>query len=808
DIDGNILDELEESKRDWFYENFVLRGSNYDQWDVKLKNAYPDADVLNEYSTVILTGGNSGNSMGEKIGYKYDYYLTGYFQDPMTISDPDVINDLKEIRQLTDWLDTGGRLWVIDNRIIEEFDFNRNEPGHTYSVVIIDSTSSPPQTTRIPGFFEKYFYIKPSIEFYKVIKQDNVYTYQKTIYTPGELYSKNILSYNESKFSQIYFDTARAVEKSIPGINYLQLIPGSEPLYYMDIQVGRHDYTKKICSALCPQDFPRRILTTFPLYPFRCNDVRQMTLKILTEQFGEIFDDNPAPASPYDLKIISWDNSSTRLLWKTNEMLEGFNIYRRTSEDTVFVKINTNLLTEPCFEDKFITDGTKYYYAVTNVDYLSIESDFSIQVTDIAGRPHKATGFVLEPSDSKIKVYWNSSKDTDVLGYNLYKKLTSDKNFMKVNPSLITDTLYIDSDVINYTNYTYYVTVADSFSESYPSTVKTDFPKVSGRNILVINEIDYDACPGEFEQSYGSKVFTGGYDYDVWNISEKTLIENFPEDVEVRGEGIFTFDVLREYNTIVWVDNIIENDDSHWENTLSTIIQCIKNDQNLLILSPFLGSFLTDSSFTHDVCGLPDIYFIYDHYIRELYPVVKGLQPIYSDGTYLNVIYSLPISTRVEPIFKFGEFSNYPAGFRSRLNHSQQWQIAAIVIRFTDFDMDALKANIEIILHRWFNLTVGIKEEEKNIPKGYILSQNYPNPFNNSTIIKYGIPEPGAVKLEIYNTLGQKVRTLLNSWKQAGYHSTIWDGRNDSGFIVSSGVYLYVINTNTFFEAKKMILLR
>ena len=103
DINGNIFDELEENKRDWFYENYVLRGSNYDQWDVKLKNAYPDANVLDQYSTVILIGGNNGNSMGEKTGYKYEYYLTRYFQDPMTISDPEVINDLKEMRPL--WSD-------------------------------------------------------------------------------------------------------------------------------------------------------------------------------------------------------------------------------------------------------------------------------------------------------------------------------------------------------------------------------------------------------------------------------------------------------------------------------------------------------------------------------------------------------------------------------------------------------------------------------------------------------------------------------------------------------------------------------
>jgi len=107
------------------------------------------------------------------------------------------------------------------------------------------------------------------------------------------------------------------------------------------------------------------------------------------------------------------------------------------------------------------------------------------------------------------------------------------------------------------------------------------------------------------------------------------------------------------------------------------------------------------------------------------------------------------------------------------------------------------------------NLGVNIQSTEFSmatlLPKDYALSQNYPNPFNAQTVIKYELPKTGKVLLKIYNTLGQEVRTLVDEEKQAGYHSINWDGRNDEGSRVSSGIYIYRIQTGDFVKAKKML---
>jgi len=88
-------------------------------------------------------------------------------------------------------------------------------------------------------------------------------------------------------------------------------------------------------------------------------------------------------------------------------------------------------------------------------------------------------------------------------------------------------------------------------------------------------------------------------------------------------------------------------------------------------------------------------------------------------------------------------------------------------------------------------------------PRSYHLTQNYPNPFNPSTKIKYSLPKPENVKIEVYNTIGQKIKTLLNKQMPAGYHEVIFTAEN-----LPSDVYFYRIIAGDFQDVKKMVLLR
>ena len=103
--------------------------------------------------------------------------------------------------------------------------------------------------------------------------------------------------------------------------------------------------------------------------------------------------------------------------------------------------------------------------------------------------------------------------------------------------------------------------------------------------------------------------------------------------------------------------------------------------------------------------------------------------------------------------------------------------------------------------------------EKQNIegPVEFMLAQNYPNPFNPVTTIQYVIPssiKSQAVELGIFNILGEKIKTLVDEKQRPGHYTIQWNGRDDFGVQVPSGVYLYSLRTGSFMDVKRMLLLK
>ena len=94
------------------------------------------------------------------------------------------------------------------------------------------------------------------------------------------------------------------------------------------------------------------------------------------------------------------------------------------------------------------------------------------------------------------------------------------------------------------------------------------------------------------------------------------------------------------------------------------------------------------------------------------------------------------------------------------------------------------------------------------LPTAYDLHQKYPNPFNAATTILYELPAAGHVTIDVFNVLGQKVTTLMDAEETAGIHSAVWNGTDERGNVVSSGMYLYRMTAGDFTAEKKMVLLK
>lgn len=109
--------------------------------------------------------------------------------------------------------------------------------------------------------------------------------------------------------------------------------------------------------------------------------------------------------------------------------------------------------------------------------------------------------------------------------------------------------------------------------------------------------------------------------------------------------------------------------------------------------------------------------------------------------------------------------------------------------------------------------TVHTDPNPEHLPESFALQQNYPNPFNPGTQIDYQLPEQGVVNLTIFNLLGERIRTLVNGEKPAGYHQIRWKGVDADGKRVTSGIYFYRLTVKTqgrrsFTATEKMVLLR
>lgn len=124
-----------------------------------------------------------------------------------------------------------------------------------------------------------------------------------------------------------------------------------------------------------------------------------------------------------------------------------------------------------------------------------------------------------------------------------------------------------------------------------------------------------------------------------------------------------------------------------------------------------------------------------------------------------------------------------------------------VSVKAVDYNGSRMVAN--------FDFPTGFEDDEEGLlPRNIQLHQNYPNPFNPTTTIEFALPQRGAVELIIYNTLGRKVRVLTSGTYSAGKYSVRWDGTDDGGRQVTSGVYYYRLRAGDVVQSRKMVLLK
>lgn len=116
---------------------------------------------------------------------------------------------------------------------------------------------------------------------------------------------------------------------------------------------------------------------------------------------------------------------------------------------------------------------------------------------------------------------------------------------------------------------------------------------------------------------------------------------------------------------------------------------------------------------------------------------------------------------------------------------------------------------VSVCLASWYREVTAVQELDVTpLPSDLNLVQNFPNPFNMGTTIDFSLRQTSEVHFEIFNVLGQRVKTLVDETLEPGNYRTTWDGTDECNEPVSSGVYFYRIQTGQIAKTKKMILMK
>lgn len=158
-----------------------------------------------------------------------------------------------------------------------------------------------------------------------------------------------------------------------------------------------------------------------------------------------------------------------------------------------------------------------------------------------------------------------------------------------------------------------------------------------------------------------------------------------------------------------------------------------------------------------------------------------------SDGN-VNIVDALGI---INVILGIGECS--PAAFRSTI---------------TPEGMEVIESLKSCLPATDFSRLMALIKTEVQMPSQFHLSQNYPNPFNPATNIEYAVAHHDHTTLKIFNVLGQEIATIVDEPTAPGFYSATWDGRDQSGNIVTSGIYFYQLRAGNFSSVKRMLLLK
>jgi hypothetical protein len=309
-----------------------------------------------------------------------------------------------------------------------------------------------------------------------------------------------------------------------------------------------------------------------------------------------------------------------------------------------------------------------------------------------------------------------------------------------------------------------------------------------------------------------------------------------PEEIEINQSGIFAVQIIDDISGVDSENTGIRlhNEDSTWARFLNiyddgsngdltagdNIFSCTINPQTLGItnldqtyyidIEAYDNSSNNNSNFSDNASS----FFLFD---RPLLGQIET-EPEFPNEiqwvTFKSEITDYSELTNVTLFYRHTDSLNFIPRVTNNIAETDTFattispivpgQYIAIMKAYDTFG----KEGISDTLILYVDYHVGVEEHSDLLPLRYNLYQNFPNPFNPITSIRFDLPISGHTTIDIYNVLGQKVKTLINSHIEIGRHKITWNGQNQYGTSLGSGIYIYRIQAGRYSQTRKMILLK
>jgi photosystem II stability/assembly factor-like uncharacterized protein len=463
------------------------------------------------------------------------------------------------------------------------------------------------------------------------------------------------------------------------------------------------------------------------------------------------------PTSPTSLTATVASQSQINLAWQDNSSDEtGFKVDRRLNPTDAWTTIATLNANTTSYNNTQLTDGTKYYYRVYAYNAVG-NSTFSNEANAITTMNAPSSLSAQLSSGSAILTWTDNSQSED--GYTIERKDGSAGQYSKLTDVGSNVNTYTDAGVAGH-QYFYRVkgfNANTSSAYSNETSVSATAPS-SPTNLtaLVISSSQINlAWQDNSTDETGFKVDRRLNPTDQWTTINTTQANAVFYNNTSLTDGTKYYYRVYAFNA---------NGNSTFSNEVNAVT-----------------TMLAPTNLTAQLTNAQAVLHWTDNSQSE-------------DGYTIEK--------------KDGASGTFTKLIDAASNSTAYTDVAVVAGHQYFYRVKGFNANTSSSYSNEANVTVTAVREGEGIPTAFALMQNYPNPFNPSTTIKFAVPNTSQVAIDVYDLNGQKIATLLNEEKAAGYYSVIWNGKNTNGNDVSSGIYLYSIRAGNFSEVKKMLMVK